>query len=260
MKTQLCAGLAAVLLMPGTASAQAGWTANRDEYGCYSVSRSQGAQTISLYGASGGSQARVTVSAPVELRDGADGRFSKVRAHGSRYPAHTASVTYFEDPQRSEAFATRYRVNVEISGDGATMDWLARGPSFDVTHFDKPLTTLTVSGIADARATLAACRPVPAPPNRALRPQGNRAGWIDANELLQLVNDRPIGPIAADLVVNARGRVERCTITVSSTIPAVDDRFCASLKRRGRFTAATDALGKHIAATFPYRVAGVSLN
>lgn len=262
MKTWISAGLAAVLLVPGAAQAQTGgWTASRDEYNCYSVSRTQGAQTVRLLPATQTEPAAVSISLPVELQDGADGRFSKVRPRGSRYPTHSAGVSYSEDPERSQPFSKKYRADIRISGDAAAIDWLANAsPSFDVTHFDKPLLTVTATGIAEARAALAACRPVAPPPNRALRPQGNRAQWIDANALLALVGDQPLGPIAADLLVNARGRVERCTVTQSSGRETVDQRFCSMLRSRGRFTAATDALGKHIAVTCNYRVGGVSLN
>jgi hypothetical protein len=64
-------------------------------------------------------------------------------------------------------------------------------------------------------------------------------------------------PFVANLVVNARGRVEVCTIAESTGIPAIDERMCTLAKRRANFIAATDALGKHIAAPFILRVPAI---
>ena len=52
------------------------------------------------------------------------------------------------------------------------------------------------------------------------------------------------GSVRAELEVDTRGRVRRCSIITSSNSSAIDDATCRILKERARFTPARDVNGK----------------
>ena len=87
-------------------------------------------------------------------------------------------------------------------------------------------------------------------------PQTDPSTWLGGN-------DYPASAIASDkegaatvaLEVDETGRATACAVTSSSGSAALDDRTCALLMERARFSPARDEAGKAVRSTYVQRVA-----
>lgn len=252
---KLCGAIGTACLSLLTAPAQAqegGWQIQRDEYRCSSAQRDfGGGNRVTFYpDYAGDGQAKVLVHFMVSGLAHDISLGSVLSPTSSGHPALRYGVSNHPDPRN---------VAVDLSGGRAMLDWLAgTSRSFNLVWADRPVASFTVRDISGAESALAACRPIPAPPNRRVSIWGNAGSWIDADAIANLIGDRTsIGPFTAALLINERGRVGRCTVTTSTGIPQVDQHLCVQVTGRGRFRAATDAVGRHIASDFTFRLAAM---
>lgn len=249
-------------------SAQAqsgGWEVSASEYKCFSVYRSVGTLRISIYRDhvwSEGAPFMVSMTSTNVLPDWARGAGlgAQIGHHSTTYPTHRVTATT-ERSGKSDAFGRSLEVPVlQLHGGYDLLDWLAgANRSFDYLYQGRVVETFTLSDFAGARAALDNCRPIAPPPNRAVFPAGNKQDWVDIDALYAVVGDTlSLSPFRANLIVNGEGRVESCTVTTSSGHAEADKVYCDVAKKRARFHAATDALGKHIAATYEFKVGAVT--
>ncbi len=83
------------------------------------------------------------------------------------------------------------------------------------------------------------------------RPRGNPAGWVTVDDYRSSwINREMTGTARFRLEIGAGGRVEGCTITVSSGHPELDKATCALVTRRARFEPARDASGAAVRGSY----------
>jgi TonB family protein len=120
---------------------------------------------------------------------------------------------------------------------------------------EEPRTLLS----AETRAEVTPTRPQlearrgPYPPNRAVTPL-DAASWVQREDFGNLPALRGDGVLRFSLAVNREGRVEECTVLVSSGSRQLDGQTCRTLQRRARFAPATDASGNAVEATYTSEV------
>lgn len=250
-------GLSA-LLLSHVAPAQAqtdNWTLDRDEYLCKSVWLTVDEKTIRLATSTNGNV--ISISAPVVPKGPVGEKTSTVVSLATDYPAMQTSISYTGGMDYGKAT----RATISLSGGGELIAWLSQGNrAFDLLNLGNHVGTFLFSGIADAHNVLKACKPIVPPPNRAVTPATHPSKWIDTDSFWRHIQKGiSMGPIAADLLINDQGRVADCNITTSSGSAEVDRIFCREAKSKGRFKAATDAVGKHITANYPLRVSKIQL-
>lgn len=98
--------------------------------------------------------------------------------------------------------------------------------------------------------------PPPPPPPRIAKPLQARgqANWVtDADYPPAALRSGDQGTLGFRLAVGPDGRVTDCTVTSSSGSSLLDSTACRLLQRRARFSAAEDANGNKISATFASR-------
>lgn len=93
----------------------------------------------------------------------------------------------------------------------------------------------------------AAMRPPPADPalaNQRARVTSSPAEWMTSDdyppEALQRGEE---GTVGVAMTIDAHGRVDSCTVTLSSRSEALDRATCELVERRARYTPARDAKG-----------------
>ena len=99
--------------------------------------------------------------------------------------------------------------------------------------------------------------PQPAPPKIAkpLKPRTPPGSWVTNDDYpSRALRAEEQGVVGFRLNVDANGRVTDCTVTSSSGSSELDSTACSLLKRRARFSAAEDASGKKIPATYSNRI------
>lgn len=99
--------------------------------------------------------------------------------------------------------------------------------------------------------------PPPPPPNamKSARPLGDIGTWVTIDdypaEALQAGQE---GTVSFRLTIDRSGSVAQCAITQGSGFPALDDRTCALLTERARFTPARNAAGAPAEGVYSSRV------
>jgi protein TonB len=99
-------------------------------------------------------------------------------------------------------------------------------------------------------------RTLPSPPPERFpptlsRPIGQPGLWVTANDYPSAdLRAEHEGTTRFQLSIGADGRVQSCKITVSSGFATLDAAACANIRKRGRFAAATDAMGARVASTY----------
>ncbi|MCR5869869.1 MULTISPECIES: hypothetical protein [unclassified Sphingomonas] len=245
------------LVSPSAQAQSGGWKARSDEYKCLGVDGASGTLRVSVYRDhpfANGAPFMISVRSSNALPAwaGSGGIGIKVQPRSSGNPSIRYNVSTERKGQR---IIQGFPVDLEfpvitLYGGYDLLEWLSRSSrSFDYAYQGRVVETFTLADFSGARAALDNCRPIAPPPNRPLTPQGNMAGWLDVDAIDRAltVKRSSIGPFSADLLVNYFGRVERCTVTLSTGLPNIDQLMCNQLKKNGRYRAATDALGKHIA-------------
>lgn len=252
--------IACVLSAPPAAAGfnqSTGWQIERDEYKCTSVSRTQAMQKSTVYMGYGNYGVYFTY----EMGAMPGSANSTVKVRGSGHPPHTPSITFAQHGWDSVNNRSSYVGRVVLQGGTSMIDWLSRSsPTFDVYDGEQLLGTVTTDGISQARAILDACRPIVPPANRAVTPKNGYQNWLNPADFWSVARKsrtETIGRISATLSINTHGRVDDCTITMSSGYPLIDTHFCYLLKQKGRFTAATDALTKHVPSSYEYKVSKI---
>jgi len=95
----------------------------------------------------------------------------------------------------------------------------------------------------------------PAPPaaapaviSKAAAARGNPGEWVTNDDYpASALRNEEEGSVGISFNVNARGRVEGCSVTAGSGSRALDDATCRLVTSRGRYSPALDAAGNPIA-------------
>lgn len=91
----------------------------------------------------------------------------------------------------------------------------------------------------------------PAELNRPVTPRGNPASWATTNDYPpRALREEREGRVHFKVTVGTDGRVTSCEITTSSGSPDLDEATCTNVRRRARFTPATDGNGSLIEGEF----------
>ena len=96
--------------------------------------------------------------------------------------------------------------------------------------------------------------PPPPPPPVSERPNPvprNESRWVTTNDYpTRALRDEREGSTRFSVVVNAKGRVESCSIIRSSGHADLDKETCDNVRRRARFRPALDPSGSPISGSF----------
>lgn len=88
-------------------------------------------------------------------------------------------------------------------------------------------------------------------PPKLARPIGRPGSWVTTNDYpassLRMGHE---GVTRFQLSIGADGKVQSCEVTISSGHAALDDAACATLRKRGKFVAATGPDGGAVAGTY----------
>lgn len=107
---------------------------------------------------------------------------------------------------------------------------------------------LGMAGFAAATEALAA------EPKGAV-PLGNPGEWVTSGDYpASALRDEMQGAVSFVLRVDPAGRVENCTVTVSSGHAILDDTACNLITQRAIFRPATDKRNRPVAGTYANRV------
>lgn len=108
-----------------------------------------------------------------------------------------------------------------------------------------------------ASATIEAQPEPPPPPSLAtgVRVAGNRTAWFTNDDYpAAAIRAEEEGVVGVTLAIGTNGRVTDCQVTKSSGSGALDQATCRLYRSRGKFTAARDATGAPVTATYSDRV------
>ena len=109
--------------------------------------------------------------------------------------------------------------------------------------------------IAPPAPVAPAAPPPPRMQPKGATPRGNQGSWVTTNDYpSRALREEREGVTGYRLSVGPDGKVADCSITSSSGSPDLDDATCANLRRRARFTAATDGEGQPTTGSFSGRV------
>ncbi len=96
--------------------------------------------------------------------------------------------------------------------------------------------------------------PAPTGPTAGAQPRGNPGNWANTNDYpSRALQQEREGTTGFRVTVGTDGRVIDCTITSSSGHPDLDAATCTNVKRRARFTPATQN-GTPVQGTYSNRV------
>jgi protein TonB len=88
-----------------------------------------------------------------------------------------------------------------------------------------------------------------------LAPSAAAQSWATTNGYPKEALRQHHEGIATFLVeINEEGRADKCSITVSSGWPELDEATCSEVMKRARFRPATDAQGKPTRGTYSSKV------
>ncbi len=103
--------------------------------------------------------------------------------------------------------------------------------------------------------------PVPPPPPPPVSerpnpvPKNSRSRWVTTNDYpTRALRDEREGTTRFSVVVNAKGRVESCSVTRSSGHADLDKEACDNVRRRARFRPALDTSGNPISGSYSHSV------
>ena len=96
--------------------------------------------------------------------------------------------------------------------------------------------------------------PAPRVPPKAAAPRGRPGDWVTTNDYpSRALREEREGTTGFRLSVGPDGRVTNCEITSSSGSPDLDQATCDNLRRRARFTPATDGEGQPTSGSYVSR-------
>ncbi|MBC2653444.1 energy transducer TonB [Novosphingobium flavum] len=98
----------------------------------------------------------------------------------------------------------------------------------------------------------------PPPPRftpKSAAPKGNPANWATSNDYpSRALREEREGTTGFRVTVGTDGKVTDCQITSSSGTPELDAATCDNVRRRARFTPATDGEGNPTTGTYANRI------
>jgi protein TonB len=96
--------------------------------------------------------------------------------------------------------------------------------------------------------------PPPSHPPKGATPRGNPQSWVtDDDYPAAALRSGDHGTTGVRLAVGADGRVTDCEVTSSSGSGTLDSTACSLLRRRARFSPATDSSGNAVAGSYSQR-------
>ncbi|MGH6787066.1 MAG: energy transducer TonB [Novosphingobium sp.] len=127
------------------------------------------------------------------------------------------------------------------SSESATLDNPYEVHTYTLTATLRPDRVVIIDGSGNE---IWSCKPGTFPPSQAPLPEGNPGLWASTSDYpSRALREERSGNVGIALIVGIDGLVERCTVTSSSGSADLDDAACANVRRRARFSPATDASG-----------------
>ena len=121
----------------------------------------------------------------------------------------------------------------------------------------RPVDPAPIPDIPAGDFTLPRVDPIPEPSPtqtfvpRTAKPRNAPGGWATTNDYPSRdLREGNQGITRFTLAIDASGRVESCTVTVSSGFPGLDRATCDKVSQRARFEPATDGNGNRVAGTY----------
>ena len=129
-------------------------------------------------------------------------------------------------------------VTEEESSGSPTLDDPFDIQKVNLTVNLKPTRIVLING---GGKELWSCKPGFQPPNMAPVPKGDPGGWVSSYDRpASALNEQRSGVVKFSLKIDKTGAVTDCAVTASSGFADLDDQTCSTLRRRARFTPATD--------------------
>ncbi|WP_295531509.1 energy transducer TonB [Novosphingobium sp. Chol11] len=126
---------------------------------------------------------------------------------------------------------------------------VAPPPAISLNTAAPTVETVTVAPPPAPVFTTAAPPPPPPPPPprfqpKGAAPKGNPGNWATSNDYpSRALREEREGSTGFRVTVGTDGKVADCTVTRSSGSPDLDQATCDNIRRRARFTPATDGEG-----------------
>jgi len=126
---------------------------------------------------------------------------------------------------------------------------VAPPPAISINTAAPSVETVTVAPPPAPVFTTAAPPPPPPPPPprfqpKGAAPKGNPGNWATSNDYpSRALREEREGSTGFRVTVGTDGKVADCTVTRSSGSPDLDQATCDNIRRRARFTPATDGEG-----------------
>lgn len=134
---------------------------------------------------------------------------------------------------------------------------VAPPPKIVVTNTPPPVTTVTELPPAPPAPVLAPPSAPPPPrftPKSAI-PKGNPGNWATTNDYpSRALREERAGTTGFRVTVGPDGKVIDCQVTSSSGHADLDEATCSNIRRRARFTPATDGEGQPTTGSYSSRV------
>lgn len=136
---------------------------------------------------------------------------------------------------------------------------VAPPPKIDVAVVPPPVTVVTTPPPPAPPPPIVLAPPAAPPPPRftpkAAAPKGNPANWATTNDYpARALREEREGTTGFRVTVGTDGRVVDCQITSSSGHADLDAATCDNVRRRARFTPATDGEGNPTTGTYSNRI------
>jgi len=126
---------------------------------------------------------------------------------------------------------------------------VAPPPAISINTAAPSVETVTVAPPPAPVFTTAAPPPPPPPPPprfqpKGAAPKGNPGNWATSNDYpSRALREEREGSTGFRVTVGTDGKVAECSVTRSSGSPDLDQATCENIRRRARFTPATDGEG-----------------
>lgn len=140
---------------------------------------------------------------------------------------------------------------------------VAPPPKVNISNISPPVEiTNTIPPPAPPPIIVAPPAPVAAPPPpppkftpKSPVPRGNPGSWATTNDYpTRALREEREGTTGFRVTVGPDGRVTDCQVTSSSGSPDLDEAACSNVRRRARFTPATDGEGNPTTGSYSNRV------